>query len=149
MLVALLAFQIAAGTPGPARPVSAHDSVSTVSRLRQQASDFVWVWRFYWEASEAARHGIEGGLFDQNPIVIGMAALRGATQDRMNRLHCHPDGREGFPVMSTVIPERRRSLRALSPSGATHFREPETSVSGSMKESLPRSNPVPSSHAVS
>ena len=115
MLVVFLAFQIAAGTPSPASAVSARDSVSTVSRLRQEASDFVWVWRFYWEASEAARHGIEGGLFDPNPLIAAWGTMRGATQSRMNRLHCHPDGREGFPVQTNVIPERRRSLRAMCP----------------------------------
>ena len=52
----------------------------------------MWVWRFYWQASEAARHGIEGRLFDPNPQVMGFGMIRGATQDRMNRLHCHPDG---------------------------------------------------------
>jgi hypothetical protein len=95
--------------------------------MRQEASDFVWVWRFYWEASEAARHGIEGGLFDPNPQAppfgfgVTRGAVRGATQNRMNRLHCHPDGREGFPIMTSVIPERRRSLRAMCPDWSESF----------------------------
>jgi hypothetical protein len=127
MLVVLLALQIAAGSPTPASVVSARDSVSTVSRLRQEASEFVWVWRFYWEASEGARHGIEGGMFDPNPMVTAFGgSIRGATLDRMNRLHCHPDGREGFPVMTNVIPERRRSLRAMCP----EWSETRTNVGG-------------------
>lgn len=122
MLAMLLALQIAAGTPAPAHTVSARDSVSTVSRLRQEASDFVWVWRFYWEASERARHGIEGGLFELYPQITAFGSfVRGATQDRMNRLHCHPDGREGFPMMSNIIPERRRSLRAMCPEWGDSF----------------------------
>ena len=121
MLVVLLTLQIAAGAPA-ATSSAIRDSVSTVSRLRQEASDFVWVWRFYWEASEAARHGIEGGLWDPNPqMERPRRNRRRVTQDRMNRLHCHPDGREGFPIMSTVIPERRRSLRALCPEWSTYL----------------------------
>lgn len=117
MLVLLLAFQIAAGSPSPSSSV-ARDSVSTISRLRQEASDFVWVWRFYWEASESVRHGIEGELLDPNPrfaVYSGYGIIRGGSQDRLNRLHCHPDGREGFPIMTNVIPERHRSLRAVCP----------------------------------
>lgn len=121
MLVVLLTLQIAAGAPRPAATSSAiRDSVSTVSRLRQEASEFVFAWRFSWEASEKVRHGIEGGLFDPNPPMSALGGVIAATQDRVNRLHCHPDGREGFPIMSTVIPERRRSLRALCPEWSTY-----------------------------
>jgi hypothetical protein len=121
MLAVLFALQISAGAPAPAAAVSARDSVSTVSRLRQEASDFVWVWRFYWEASERVRHGTQGGLFDPDPQIAPFGFLRGATQARMNQIHCHPDGREGFPVLPNAIPERRRSLRAMCPEWAETF----------------------------
>ncbi|HEY9226368.1 MAG TPA: hypothetical protein VIP11_06980 [Gemmatimonadaceae bacterium] len=113
MIHLIVAFQIAvtAGAPAAGRA----DSVALVRHLQQDAGEFLWVWRFYWEASEALRHNLEGSLFPQSwePRVTGLSDR--VMRDRVNHLHCHPDSRGGFPVLPTIIRENAKSLRAVCP----------------------------------
>lgn len=115
MLHLLIALQIAAAGHSHAVPLSGADSIAVVARLRAETADFVWVWRFYWEASEALRHELQGELFPASRPRMNRPLSNRVARDRVNHVHCHPDNRGGFPVLPTIIREGGGSLRAICP----------------------------------
>lgn len=114
MLHFLFALQIAVATPA-ARPTSPRDSGAIVNRVRDEASDFLWVWRFYWEASESVRHFVQGSVLAPARPSTVQSGMDLTARARVNVLHCHPDGRGGFPRLASTIEAGGRSLRAFCP----------------------------------
>lgn len=115
MLPLMIALQIATAGGVHTNPRSPAESVAVVARARSEAADFLWVWRFYWEASEALRHQLQGDLFPNPHQRFIKPAGNRVTRERVNHVHCHPDSRGGFPVLPTMIPEGGGSLRAMCP----------------------------------
>ena len=117
MIPLIVALQIAATSGGLAPSARPADSAAAINMLRRDAGDFLWAWRFHWEASERLRHEIQGELFPiesyfpKQPRPSGNRTVR----DRVNHLHCHPDARSGFPYLPTTIREGYGSLRAVCP----------------------------------
>ncbi|MGH9888278.1 MAG: hypothetical protein ACREBE_22280, partial [bacterium] len=87
-----------------------------MERLRQETADFLWVWRFYWEASERMRHELQGAIFPYEHVTRTKPLASRVVRDRVNRVHCHGDARGGFPILPTIIREGGISLRAVCPS---------------------------------
>ena len=115
MIPLIVALQIAATAGGLAPTARPMDSAGAVNMLRRDAGDFLWAWRFHWEASERLRHEIQGELFPIESYFPKQPrpATNRTVRDRVNHLHCHPDARSGFPYLPTTIREGYGSLRAV------------------------------------
>jgi hypothetical protein len=115
-LLVALPLQIYQASSGPVtRPA---DSVAIVTQMREETTEFLWVWRFTWQASQAIQHRIEGNVFEPDWIPPTKPLSDRMIRLRVNHLHCHPDGRGGFPVQRTIIREGGVSLRAICPQWA-------------------------------
>src|SRR5262249_50007367 len=115
MLHLVVAFQVAVASAGTAHVSTSRDSVAIVAQARAEAADFLWVWRFYWEASEGLRHELQGQIFPHEYVARRVPLVNRVVRDRVNHLHCHPDARGGFPLLPTIVREGTTSLRAVCP----------------------------------
>src|ERR1051325_10960631 len=113
MLPLLLTLQVAVAQSAHVDTLA--DPVAVVQRLHRDAAEFLAVWRFYWEQSEAIRHDVNGDAFGRHLRRPGRVPPR-YPQLRLTYLHCHPDGLGNYSVRPTMIREGAATLRAVCPS---------------------------------
>ncbi|HTR77630.1 MAG TPA: hypothetical protein VMH39_05955, partial [Gemmatimonadaceae bacterium] len=114
----LTSFQPRLTLPG----ITPAESVTVVDSARAAVSNFNWIWRFYWEATQTIAAPAVGGpligdTIGLNPppqAIIGLAA-KIHNHSRIQLLHCHIGIARGFTQPGVNIIESGSGSRAVCP----------------------------------
>lgn len=109
LCAAMVAPAAAAQQPASiARPAvdAALDSLNARAPAWRAATEFLWLWRFYYKASEGVRHELGGGGVLTGEDLDHPGTQLRSTNARRAPLHCHPIRRaRGGDVVREVAPE--------------------------------------------